>query len=93
MPSGRREAVRGVGRAVLCLASRAAPLAIRTRSPPRSAALTKAPAIITGKPSLHALRFIAHRLGVQDAEVGVVGDDPLVEMIMARRGGATAFGV
>jgi ribonucleotide monophosphatase NagD (HAD superfamily) len=25
--------------------------------------------------------------------VGVVGDDPLVEMIMARRGGATGFGV
>ena len=27
------------------------------------------------------------------SEVGVVGDDPLVEMIMARRGGATGFGV
>jgi len=25
--------------------------------------------------------------------VGVVGDDPLVEMIMARRGGAVGFGV
>lgn len=25
--------------------------------------------------------------------VGVVGDDPLVEMIMARRGGAIGFGV
>ena len=25
--------------------------------------------------------------------VGVVGDDPAVEIIMARRGGATAFGV
>jgi NagD protein len=26
-------------------------------------------------------------------DVGVVGDDPAVEIIMARRGGATAFGV
>jgi 4-nitrophenyl phosphatase len=55
--------------------------------------LTKAPAIITGKPSLHALKFIAHRLGIRRSEVGVVGDDPLVEMMMARRGGATGFGV
>jgi NagD protein len=27
------------------------------------------------------------------SRIGVVGDDPLVEMIMARRGGATGFGV
>ena len=26
-------------------------------------------------------------------EIGVVGDDPVVETLMARRGGATAFGV
>src|SRR5690606_4969804 len=49
--------------------------------------------IITGKPSLHALRHVAAALGVRCAEVGVVGDDPLVEMIMARKGGATGFGV
>lgn len=49
--------------------------------------------IITGKPSLHALRHVARVLDVQPAQVGVVGDDPLVEMIMARRGGATGFGV
>ena len=55
--------------------------------------LTKAPAIITGKPSNHALAFIARQLGIRKSEVGVVGDDPLVEMIMARRGGATGFGV
>jgi ribonucleotide monophosphatase NagD (HAD superfamily) len=55
--------------------------------------LTKAPAIITGKPSDHALRHIAKQLGIRKSEVGVVGDDPLVEMIMARRGGATGFGV
>jgi len=55
--------------------------------------LTKAPAIITGKPSSHALAFIARQLGIRKTQVGVVGDDPLVEMIMARRGGATGFGV
>lgn len=55
--------------------------------------MTKVPAIITGKPSLHALRFVARHLGVKVAEVGVVGDDPVVEMQMARRGKATGFGV
>jgi 4-nitrophenyl phosphatase len=55
--------------------------------------LTKAPAIITGKPSQFALSFVARRLGVRKTELGVVGDDPLVEMIMARRGGATGYGV
>jgi HAD superfamily hydrolase (TIGR01450 family) len=55
--------------------------------------LTKASMILTGKPSLHALRFVAKKLGIPPREVGVVGDDPLVEIIMARRGGATGFGV
>jgi NagD protein len=55
--------------------------------------VTKAPMILTGKPSLHALRFVAKKLGIQNREVGVVGDDPAVEILMARRGGATAFGV
>ncbi len=55
--------------------------------------LTKASHIVTGKPSLHALRFVARKLGVAMDKVGVVGDDPLVEVIMARRGGAAAFGV
>jgi ribonucleotide monophosphatase NagD (HAD superfamily) len=55
--------------------------------------MTGARAIITGKPSLHALRFIAGELGVKTTEVGVVGDDPVVEMQMARRGKATGFGV
>ncbi len=49
--------------------------------------------ILTGKPSLHALRFVARKLGSSDAQVGVVGDDPLVEIIMARRGKAVGFGV
>lgn len=55
--------------------------------------LTHAPMILTGKPSLHALRLVSKKLGVPMRHVGVVGDDPLVEMIMARRGGAMGFGV
>jgi ribonucleotide monophosphatase NagD (HAD superfamily) len=55
--------------------------------------ITKAPFILTGKPSLHALRFVAKKLGMPTRSVGVVGDDAAVEIIMARRGGATAFGV
>lgn len=55
--------------------------------------LTRAPMILTGKPSLHAMRLVAKKLRVPMRRVGVVGDDPLVEMIMARRGGAFGFGV
>lgn len=55
--------------------------------------MTRAPMILTGKPSLHALRFVARKLCVPIRRVAVVGDDPLVEMIMARRGGAIGFGV
>jgi HAD superfamily hydrolase (TIGR01450 family) len=55
--------------------------------------MTHTPMILTGKPSLHALRLVAKRLGVPMSRVGVIGDDPLVEMIMARRGGAMGFGV
>jgi 4-nitrophenyl phosphatase len=55
--------------------------------------VTHAPMILTGKPSRHAMRFVAQRLGVPVTRVGVVGDDPLVEMSMARRFGAAAFGV
>jgi 4-nitrophenyl phosphatase len=55
--------------------------------------ITRAPMILTGKPSLHALRLVARRLGVPMRRVAVVGDDPLVEMIMARRGGAVGLGV
>jgi 4-nitrophenyl phosphatase len=55
--------------------------------------VTRAPMILTGKPSLHALRFVARRLGLRRADLGIVGDDPSVEIIMARRGGAKAFAV
>lgn len=55
--------------------------------------LTRAPLTVMGKPSLHALRFVAKRLGTTMRHVGVVGDDPIVEVTMARRGGATALAV
>ena len=55
--------------------------------------LTGAPATLTGKPSLHALRFVARKLGVPMRRVVVVGDDPRVETLMARRGGATSLAV
>ena len=55
--------------------------------------VTQAPMILTGKPSLHALRFVARRLGLRPRDLGVVGDDTSVEIIMARRGGAHSFAV
>ncbi len=55
--------------------------------------LTRAPVTVMGKPSLHALRFVAKRLGTTMPHVGVVGDDPIVEALMARRGGAMALAV
>ncbi|TLY67222.1 MAG: haloacid dehalogenase [Gammaproteobacteria bacterium] len=55
--------------------------------------LTRAPMTLTGKPSLLALRFVARRLGVPVRALAVVGDDPIVEILMARRGGATALAV
>lgn len=55
--------------------------------------LTGAPMILTGKPSLHALRFVAKKLNVPMRQIGVVGDDPKVEIAMARRGRATGFAV
>jgi 4-nitrophenyl phosphatase len=55
--------------------------------------VTHAPMILTGKPSRHAMKFVAQRLGVPVSRVGVIGDDPVVEISMARRHGAAAFGV
>ncbi len=48
---------------------------------------------VTGKPSLHAMQFVAARLGIATPEVLVVGDDPRVETEMARIGGAIGVGV
>ncbi len=55
--------------------------------------LTRAQVTVMGKPSLHALRFVAKRLGTAMRHVGVIGDDPIVETIMAHRGGAAALAV
>jgi 4-nitrophenyl phosphatase len=46
-----------------------------------------------GKPSALALRLIAEQLGVGEADVGVVGDDAIAEMQMARAGGAIGIAV
>ncbi len=48
---------------------------------------------VVGKPSLAALRMTARRLGVAPNRLVVVGDDPLLEIAMARAGGACAVGV
>ena len=48
---------------------------------------------VTGKPSLHAMAFVAAKLGLAAGEVMVVGDDPRVETEMARLGGAIGVGV
>ena len=55
--------------------------------------VTRAPMILTGKPSMLALRFVAKKLEIPSRAVGVVGDDPDVEILMAHRGGATALAV
>jgi 4-nitrophenyl phosphatase len=47
----------------------------------------------TGKPSALALTLIAEQLGIGEADVGVVGDDAVAEMQMARAGGAIGIGV
>jgi 4-nitrophenyl phosphatase len=48
---------------------------------------------VTGKPSLHAMQFVAAKLGVPTNEVMVIGDDPRVEIEMAHLGDATGVGV
>jgi HAD superfamily hydrolase (TIGR01450 family) len=48
---------------------------------------------VTGKPSIHAMQFVAAQLGVMMEEVAVIGDDPRVETEMARLGGAIGIGV
>jgi 4-nitrophenyl phosphatase len=50
------------------------------------------PALV-GKPSAGALRSAARRMGLAAAQVAVVGDDPVLEVGMARKAGALAIGV
>jgi len=47
----------------------------------------------TGKPSSLAMRFVARELGLPIADVGVVGDDAVAEMQMARAEGAIGIAV
>jgi 4-nitrophenyl phosphatase len=46
-----------------------------------------------GKPSALALAMIAEELGMAQEDVGVVGDDAVAEMQMARAGGAIGIAV
>jgi len=48
---------------------------------------------VTGKPSLHAMQFVASKLALEMQDVAVIGDDPRVETEMARLGGAIGIGV
>jgi HAD superfamily hydrolase (TIGR01450 family) len=48
---------------------------------------------LTGKPSQAALAFVAAQLGAAPDKVAVIGDDPRVEIEMARAGGAIGIGV
>ncbi len=87
------EALCRLGRAVLSPPRRDASMGYSHAITAAIRKLTRAPMILTGKPSLNALRYVAKKLGVPMTKVGVVGDDPAVEVIMAHRGGATSFGV
>jgi 4-nitrophenyl phosphatase len=55
--------------------------------------LTGARIHVIGKPALEALRCAARQLGARTTELTVVGDDPLLEIPMALRGGALAVAV
>jgi 4-nitrophenyl phosphatase len=48
---------------------------------------------LTGKPSAAAMAFVARQLGLAAQDVGVVGDDAVAEMQMARAGGAIGIAV
>jgi 4-nitrophenyl phosphatase len=48
---------------------------------------------VLGKPSLHALRSAGRRLGVRLPDLAVIGDDPELDVPMARRGHSLAVAV
>jgi NagD protein len=50
-------------------------------------------AAVFGKPSVAGLQDIGAALGVPPAQMAVIGDDPALEIAMARRAGAWAVGV
>lgn len=49
--------------------------------------------LVFGKPELAGLALAAELTGVVCADMAVIGDDPALEIAMARRGGALAVGV
>ena len=55
--------------------------------------ITGCRATVLGKPSIETLRTAGRFLGVDPASLAVVGDDPVLEIAMAHRGGALAVGV
>lgn len=55
--------------------------------------ITGCRAKVLGKPSIETLQTASRFLGVDPAELAVVGDDPVLEIDMAHRGGALAIGV
>jgi NagD protein len=48
---------------------------------------------VLGKPSAQALACASERLGVKPEQMAIVGDDPALENVMARRGGALSVAV
>jgi len=55
--------------------------------------ITGARAKVLGKPSPEALRAASRVLKLHPRDIAVVGDDPVLEIPMAHRGGALAIGV
>ncbi|HZF27166.1 MAG TPA: HAD-IIA family hydrolase [Steroidobacteraceae bacterium] len=50
-------------------------------------------ATVLGKPSMQAVRCACRRLGARASDLVVVGDDPALEVFMARRAGAMGIAV
>lgn len=50
-------------------------------------------ATVLGKPSVEGVKIACARMGLRTSEIAVVGDDPELEISMARRAGAMAIGV
>lgn len=54
---------------------------------------TGAKATVFGKPEIAGLQIVTELTGIPPAEMVVIGDDPNLEILMARRAGALAIGV
>jgi NagD protein len=49
--------------------------------------------VVLGKPAVHGLKIACARMGIAPEKAIVVGDDPNLEILMARKGGALGIGV